>query len=610
MSLCYVFNIIIGFKIDDANDIDREMLGRAMSERSWEDVEQADENVDEMKIQTMYKMVDDCRVNVGGRETTKKVLYLTNKQAALFDDSAMERCLQALDIGDPKFIIMLSTSTGVRSQMMKAHAECIRTPASEWGPDGDMEFLTPEIDVSDERAVESQLLLFMRTCVLPVAMQTRALIIMSGANDCFLGAALSDVAFFEQARLGKDCPFTVVATVYEHEVHHLAVRRGSLACQIAKQSQSWRNRLNFTSQFWKSINDGVLQQCDLTAAASRYIVFESIDEARDEVTGGFDVKHSKKNTTLRSSFETVFLQMMTRKLPSIAIQSHFISNGLQYLVDLTSRNIPVLLLDTRERAITTRKSKTRLSTMLAKKADAFPKIPVEVLDRILVDDETSLTMESRHELIRIAEEMIEREWNVLRGHKKACDIDTAEISFFHGVLMLGSQIKGTQNQGTNPDLFAKIRDLERLARTNKDSNKALIPPELVTRVIEFILTKIQAYQTMARLDQVEDWLENHDDDVHHLADEALQHRDMLRKRVNDIKKNGGIVSESTSTEVWLDYYDILTSPNTHSGSVFDCDELKRIMGSVAKIDRLPDSDTLEALRTIQDAWDYVEVYIN
>lgn len=593
--------------MDDADELDREMLGRAMSDRSWEENEEADENVDEMKIQTMYKMVDDCHVNVGGRETTKKVLYLTNKQAALFDDSAMERCLQALDIGDPKFIIMLSTSTGVRSQMIKAHAEVVGAPIAEWGIDGDMQFVTSEIDLSDERAVESQLLLFMRTCVLPVAMQTRALIIISGANDCFLGAALSDVALGEQVRLGKDCPFTVVATVYEHEVHYSAVRRGSLACQIAKQSLSWRNRLNFTSQFWKTINDGVLQHCDLSPAASRYIVFESIDEAKDEVSGGFDVKHSKKNTSLRASFETVFLQMMTRKLPSIAVQSHCINKGLQYLVDLTSRNIPVLLLDTRERAITTRRAKAKQSTMLAKLADTFPKIPVEVLERIQVDDETSLTMESRHELIRIAEEIIEREWKVLREYKKACDIDTAEISFFHGVLMLGSQIKGTQNQGTNPDLFAKIRDMERLVRTNKDSNKALIPTELVTRVIEFVLTKIEAYQTVARLEQIEDWLENHSHDLPHLVNEALQHRDSLRKRVDGIKKSGGIVSESTSTDVWLDYYDILTSPNTHSGSIFDCDELKRIMGSVAKIDRLPDSDTLEALRTIQDAWDYVEV---
>lgn len=595
---------------DDDDDLDREMLGRAMSDRSFEENnEEQDENVDEMKIQTMYKMVDDCRVNVNGRETVKKVLYLTNKQAALFDDSAMERCLQALDIGDPKFIILLSTSCGVRSQMLKAHVEMIGTPSVEWGDDGDTGFyyMTPEINLSDERAVESQILLFMRTCVLPVAMQTRALIIISGANDCFLGAALSDVALGEQVRLGKDCPFTVIATVYEHEVHYRAVRRGSLACQIAKQSQSWRNRMNFTSQFWKSIDGGVLQQCDLSPAASRYIVFESIDEAKDENTGHFDIKHSKKNTSLRGSFETVFLQMMTRKLPSIAIQSHRINKGVQYLCDLASRNIPVLLLDTRERAVTTRRPKSRLSTGLAEKADLFPKLPVEVLEKLEIDDESSLTMDARHELIKIAQEMIEREWEVLIDHNIACEIPTSDLSFFHGVLLLGSQIRGSENLGAHPDLYAKIRDLERLERTNKDSNKALIPPELVTRVIEFIFTKIKARAVASHLNKVNHWIEKHDPSLNHLLEDAMARRDQLQKKMQEINENGGILSQSTETDLWLSYYDILTSNNTHSGSVFDCDELKRIMGSVAKIDRLPDSDSLEALRTIQDAWDYVEV---
>jgi len=35
----------------------------------------------------------------------------------------------------------------------------------------------------------------------------RALILVGGANDCYLAAALADVALSEQARLGKDCPF-------------------------------------------------------------------------------------------------------------------------------------------------------------------------------------------------------------------------------------------------------------------------------------------------------------------------------------------------------------------------------------------------------------------
>jgi hypothetical protein len=277
---------------------------------------------------------------------------------------------------------------------------------------------------------------------------------------------------------------------------------------------------------------------------------------------------------------------MTRKLPSIAIQTHDINNGIQYLVDLASRNIPVLLLDIRERAITSRHKKSKPATKLAVESVAFPKISVEQLERIEVDDETSLTLESRHELIQIAEEMVEREWKTLTDHSKVTDIETAYLSFFHSVLLLGSQIKGSQQTlGSNPELHAKIRDLERLERTNKDSNKALIPPELVTRVIEFIISKLKAFQAQARLQNIEHWLEHHSPKVNHLVDEACQFRDELRQQVMEIQENGGVISESTSPNTWLAYYEILSNHNTHSGSVFDVDELKRIMGSVAKIDR-------------------------
>jgi ankyrin repeat protein len=44
------------------------------------------QDVDEMKIQTMYKMVDECVVIAQGKDVTKKVLYLTNKQAIMFDE--------------------------------------------------------------------------------------------------------------------------------------------------------------------------------------------------------------------------------------------------------------------------------------------------------------------------------------------------------------------------------------------------------------------------------------------------------------------------------------------------------------------------------------------
>ena len=98
---------------------------------------------------------------------------------------------------------------------------------------------------------------------------------------------------------------------------------------------------NFYSDKLLSLREK-LQQCDLTEAASRYIIFEGYEEGNDEDDDG------SFNRGPQKIFESVFLQYMTRKLPSIAIQCLEPGQGTPFLVDLTSRNIPVLLLDTTE----------------------------------------------------------------------------------------------------------------------------------------------------------------------------------------------------------------------------------------------------------------------
>eukprot|EP01036_Dinobryon_divergens_P034386 gene34386-44420_t len=314
--------------------------------------QQHDATVDEMKIQTMYKMVDDIRVSVQGQNVSKKVLYLTNNQAALFDDAAMELCIQTLDFGEPKYIIRLSPSTGVSSQEHIAHEELEGTPFAEfkteypWGKN--VTYNTSELDKLDERVVQTQIILFMKTCILPLAQRTRATIFISGVNDCYLSTALAVVAVEEQARLGKDCPFNVIATAFMGDVYSRAVTPGdsrSLAAQILRGSTAWKSRLPFIRQAVSSFpSDEKLPHCDLTEAASHYILFECIDE---------DTREVKLDPMI--NFESSFMTCLMKKRPSIVIQSHNWRLGVGRLSDYALRNIPVLLLDSTERAVTLKK---------------------------------------------------------------------------------------------------------------------------------------------------------------------------------------------------------------------------------------------------------------
>jgi hypothetical protein len=162
--------------------------------------------------------------------------------------------------------------------------------------------------------------------------------------------------------------------------------------------------------------------------------------------------------------------------------------------------------------------------------------------------------------------------------------------------------------GENVPLYVRIRDLEKLLRTNRDSRQARIPPELIAEVIDYIQTRVAALQDLAQLAKAERWLQQHSTSAHPLREEAEKYRDSLKPTCDKIRSNGGKKQPQLDSASWLAHYDLLSNPNTFSGSVHDVDGLKRILGSVAKIDRLPAADSLEALRTMQDAWDHVEVY--
>jgi hypothetical protein len=288
-------------------------------------------SIEEIKIRTMFEMVEQVPIVVQGADFTKKILYLTNEQANRFDSESISKCVETLDLGDPRLVIILSPATGVESQMQAAHPDKVPSAETEYMCST---FQSSEICESDEILVESQVLLFMRTCILPLARQTRAIILVDGKNDCYLSAALANVVLSEQARLGKDCPFSVIATVSEFDVHYQAASadlKSSVAGQLARGSKAWASRMQSMHAHVTS-HPGLLQLCDLTAAASRYVVFESMDEH----PGGV----SKPNSAAKRNFTSTLLQHLTASMPSICIQSHNIECGITHLAQLAAKNIP------------------------------------------------------------------------------------------------------------------------------------------------------------------------------------------------------------------------------------------------------------------------------
>ncbi len=455
--------------------------------------------LDEMKVQLMHNMVEDVHIKWEGTEVNKKILYLTNHQASLVDNVAMKRCIEALDIGNPKFVIILNGSVGSKSMMDISHEEKNNKPESEYIAG---QYLSSEISVLDENIVETQILLFMTNAILPLAKETNALIIVQGANDCILSASLSKIALAEQARLGKDCPFTVVALSMEFEVHYKAVlakEKSSIASQLCMGSKGWKNRVPILTHLYYDKKDiSEVERCDLTPAASRYIIFESRD------------KEGRETPTTLQLFRSSFIELLTKSLPSIAISSHKIKDGIGSLVELISRKIPVLLLDSTERAFTrTRAEKDEYSikTQLASKdeADQFPNVEDDIVRTLEIVDGV-ITLGGREVLLGQAEKMLKKKWKTLIKHGTFDSLNASTLAFCHTVLTTGSEFNSNNKLESIP-LYVKIEELQKLKRKNKDSKAVLVPPELVTRMVEFILRTIPVFEDRAKLAVVNSWLE-------------------------------------------------------------------------------------------------------
>lgn len=199
---------------------------------------------------------------------------------------------------------------------------------------------------------------------------------------------------------------------------------------------------------------GNLQRCDLTPAASRYIIFESIDEE--------DSNNPKIAPGVKSTFESVLLSTLTKKLPSVAIQAFHSNSDFTYLRELAARNIPVLFIDSVERAFTIRKSidTEKAGTRLAIESKAFPVLDKEEVNKIQIG-ESGLSLEGRFEILNITQKMLARRWQILQDNAVVDMLDAALFAFIHAATHLGSDSRSDKYGTRNVPLHAKIREIWR-----------------------------------------------------------------------------------------------------------------------------------------------------
>ena len=196
--------------------------------------EDARKQLEELQVQTIFSLVEPMYIHTSSSRTLSKLLFLTNRQARQLKVESLDKFQMVMGIREkPQFVINLKTSlatlgTGARFEAHWATRRHAISPAGcptksttehcePWGLNG--------LAQTDRRIA-----VFLRECVLPLAVRTRALVIIGESNYCSLARAFGEICAIEAAK-DKDgvLPFTVLH-IGSAEKYTLATERTGGTC--------------------------------------------------------------------------------------------------------------------------------------------------------------------------------------------------------------------------------------------------------------------------------------------------------------------------------------------------------------------------------------------
>jgi hypothetical protein len=334
---------------DGGDDDDLDMGGNAallqerrlsMTATHVTEMDETRKQLEDLQIRTIFSLVEDIELDLGGQTAQKKLLFLTNKQARKFDFSNITKVLQAMDVSPmPQLVINLFCS-GVNSQtdrpggLNSGHWMDKRSHVLPMHWHG-------EASAADVHSTDLRLMHFLKTCVLPVAIQTNALVLVH-ADNCSLAHAFSELCSAEVQKMGGGrLPFTVLCIFQAVALSCASDREGTVAHGLKAKSKRWKEREDACRAAYSASrgDEGIdLPFLDLPQGATHFIIVDAV------TNGSWD-------TSARNFFKNSLVQRVSENLPSIAVQTYDYGGMgvVPVLQDYAGRGLPLLLLDSRPR---------------------------------------------------------------------------------------------------------------------------------------------------------------------------------------------------------------------------------------------------------------------
>lgn len=285
---------------------------------------------------------------------------------------------------------------------------------------------------------------------------------------------------------------------------------------------------------------------------------------------------------------------------------------------MTSSNNQVLLLDGRERAFSAAMPPDGIKTRLAQLANTFPELTAEHIEllqhgELTLETNGGLGPVSRKFLFGMALDILRRESEVLVSagainSRRGCD-----IAFIHSALRFGSRT--IKRDKTSRVLRECITNPEETSRQSATQGTNMVSIELIKEAIKFIQKEFPGKIEEQQRSRLQKWIQVHDISHRKYAEawkaiQVFDQKAVEAQAAEALRRGSGVTGSKNSDKKrdehiksdWFDLYDILTSPASFSASIHDLTKCDRILGSIVRIDRLPTSNSLQALLAIKDAW--------
>ena len=212
------------------NDVDGagSMFSANQNIAAVEEYDSDNESLNEIKARTMYRMVEE--IVVGG--TKYKLLFLTNRQAQLLStlEGSIKRVFDAFEIKTPKLVLNLIASQGVPSEFSGFGNMPIGPYATK-----------DEMYRNDEFLVE-----FMRRVVVPMAIETNAIVLVEACGWCRLAVAFGKAVHELKAKWpGGKPPFTTLGFTGDINFMYTNSDTDAFWKKLRMRSKAWKARDDF-----------------------------------------------------------------------------------------------------------------------------------------------------------------------------------------------------------------------------------------------------------------------------------------------------------------------------------------------------------------------------